>query len=85
MYRHLGGRFLLLASGATGAADLTGAAKHPPAVDLALTLLSAPVLVELVVALGLLAAVVVLRARRAAVTARRLRNAPLASGTSPTR
>jgi hypothetical protein len=85
MYRHLGGRFLLLASGASGVADIAGGAGQPFAVELALKLLTVPVLVEIVVALGLLTVVIGHRARHLAAAASRPWSVPLAPAIRPTR
>lgn len=75
MYRHLGGRILLLASGASGLVEVTSTAAQPRAVDAALTLLAMPFLVEAVVALGLLALVVSLRTGRRVAALRHGRQA----------
>jgi hypothetical protein len=83
MYRHLGGRLLLVASGASGLADVTGGSHQPPAVDAVLTLLAVPLLVEVTVALGLLAVVIGIRSRRRAVAARPSWSVPFASCIRP--
>ena len=89
MYRHLGGRFVLLVSGASGAADVTVGANQPRVVDMALKILAVPMLVELTVALGLLSVVIALRVRpatrRPVMAGRRSWSVPLAASIRPIR
>ena len=85
MYRHLGGRFVLLVSGASGAADVTVGANQPRVVDMALKILALPILVELAVALGLLSIVIALRVRRPLVAGSRPWSVPFAASIRPIR